>query len=329
MFHEGQLVSELKELNNYLKERRSAGGSTAHRRELAMRKGDFIPLSTLRKKEISSLFRGRSLVGVDGSLATYGASYPYTVTFFRALAHITSSQDEGQKVWTQEILSPLLPKYREKIEKYLEEGQGHDEVMAHLRWKMLATLEAEVALEAMRSDPRLLLLDGGFARLRTHAPEIWTQLKAGSLQKGLFLLGITEEIATSSLVQKIIPKGEQGGIGVIGDREFLFGILESGEIYRLHGEESGEEGRLYARFAGHPQVVAVDYLQEQSDDLGPALNFLYTITPSHGRGFPMWLDVVDEEVRLAKEEVEAMISTSLAPDLAEVFLRPLRASRDL
>ena len=44
--------------------------------------------------------------------------------------------------------------------------------------------------------------------------------------------------------------------------------------------------------------------------------------------FP-WLDVVDAEVRLSKEEVDAMIATYLDPAMAEVFLRPLRASREL
>ncbi|MEG3068731.1 MAG: hypothetical protein RQM95_11160 [Syntrophaceticus schinkii] len=82
MLHEDQLVSELKELNNYLEKRHRVGGTTGERRQQAEQKGVFAPLSGLSGKEISSFFQGRPLVGVDGSLATYGASYPYVVTFF-------------------------------------------------------------------------------------------------------------------------------------------------------------------------------------------------------------------------------------------------------
>jgi len=39
--------------------------------------------------------------------------------------------------------------------------------------------------------------------------------------------------------------------------------------------------------------------------------------------------VVDAEVRLRKEQVEAMIAACLDPAMVEVFLRPLRANREL
>lgn len=117
MLHEDQLVSELKELNNYLEKRHRVGGTTGERRQQAEQKGVFAPLSGLSGKEISSFFQGRPLVGVDGSLATYGASYPYVVTFFRALAHTTSSGSSNERIWVQEIFSPLLPRYQEKMEE--------------------------------------------------------------------------------------------------------------------------------------------------------------------------------------------------------------------
>jgi hypothetical protein len=329
LLHEDQLVSELKELNNYLEKRHRVGGTTGERRQQAEQKGVFAPLSGLSGKEISSFFQGRPLVGVDGSLATYGASYPYVVTFFRALAHTTSSGSSNERIWVQKIFSPLLPRYQEKMEERISKGQNPDEAMAHLRWETLATLEAKAALQVLESRPRLVVFDGGFARLKMHAPQIWNELKVTALEQEVLLLGVTEEIATCSLAQTLIAEGEQGLPGLMGDREILFGLLQPGETYRLHEGDSGEQGRLYARFARHPQVVAVDYLRDQESVFEPALNFLYSITPSHGRGFPLWLDVVDAEVRLSREEVEAMIATCLDPAMAEVFLRPLRASREL
>lgn len=215
------------------------------------------------------------------------------------------------------------------MESHISKGQRPDEAMAHLRWEILAKLEAEVAEKTLALRPRLVVLDGGFARLKMHAPEIWSRLKITALEQDVLLLGVTEEIATSSLVRTFTQKDDPGFTGVMGDREILFGLLQPGETYQLHEGNSGEQGRLYARFARHPQVVAVDYLREQESSLEPALNFLYSITPSHGRGIPLWIDVVDAEVRLSREEVEAMIATCLDPAMAEVFLRPLRASREL
>jgi hypothetical protein len=327
---EDRLLAELRELNEYLEKRYKQGGTTAERRGRAAEKGVFAPLSALQGEEISSFFQGRALAGIDGSMTTEGASYPYQLTFFRALALLTAAGSNKQSIWAEEIFSPLLPRYRSKIEEQLGGGRGTEETMAHLRWETLARLEAEVARRAAALRPRLLVLDGGFGRLKEHTPHIWSDLKGAALEDDVLLLGVTEEIAASSLAEKLCPPDKAAASpGLMGDREVLFGLLRPGETYRLHEEESGDRGRLYVRFAAHPQVVAVDYLKGQESGLEPALNFLYSITPSHGRGFPLWLDVVDAEVRLRREEVEAMIASSLQPAMAEVFLRPLRASREL
>lgn len=329
MLPEDLLISELKELNRYLDRRHRVGGNTGERRQRACQTGVFASLSGLSGEEIRSFFQGRPLAGVDGSLATYGASYPYVITFFRALAKTTSLGSTGERIWAQEIFSPLLPRYQEKMEERLGQGLNPDDIMAHLRWETLATLEAQMAERTLALRPRLLVMDGGFARLEMHAPEIWKRVTDASLKQGVLVLGVTEEIATCSLAKTFALEGDSDFPGVMGDREILFGLLEPGEIYQQHEENNGGKERLYARFARHPQVVAVDYLNEQKSEIKKALNFLYTITPTHGRGFPLWLDVVDAEVRLTREQVEAMITTCLDPAMAEVFLRPLRASREL
>ncbi len=326
---EDKLVDELKGLNTYLENRSRVVGSQGERRQRAEEKGIFTSLRRLSGKEISSFFQGKPLVGVDGSLVTYGASYPYLLTFLRALAYATSAGGGHQRIWEQEIFSPLLPRYQQIIDEHLSAGQTPEEAMAHLRWGILAQIETKVAVQAVSLKPRLLLLDGGFERLKEHAPDMWKELKAAALREDVLLLGVTEEIATCSLMKILGFDQDPLCPGVMGDREILFGMLRPGEMYRLKERTRGEKGRLYVRFAGHPQVVAVDYLLEQEEGLEPALNFLYTITPAHGRGIPLWLDVVDAEVRLRKEQVEAMIAACLDPAMVEVFLRPLRANREL
>lgn len=329
MLPQDQLISELKELNEYLDKRHRMGGTIEERRQRAQQKGVFANLSKLSVEEIASFFQGMPLVGVDGSLVNYGASYPYVLTFFRALAHTTSSSGSRERIWEQEVFAPLLPRYQGKIAEHIGRGQDAEEALAHLRWGILATLEAKVAVQALKAEPRLLVLDGGFARLKNHAPEIWNSLKDEVLEREVLMVGVTEEIATCALAQTFSPAGESDSPRVVGDREILFGLLEPGEIYQLYEGEGGEKGRFYVRFARHPQVVAVDYLKAQGNEVKTALNFLYSITPSYGRGIPLWLDVVDAEVRLTREEAEAMIATCLDPAVAEVFLRPLRANREL
>lgn len=324
---EEYLCAELKELNSYLRKRRHAGGSRRERRERALQQGVFTDLHHLSAAEIRSFFKERPLAGVDGSFISYGASYPYLIVFFRALARTTAPGD-GNRIWKEGVFSPLLPRFQERLSDKLEQRMAPEAAIAHLRWEMLAELEAEVSEDALkREKPRLLLLDGGFARLEEHAPEIWERVRDAALAEGTVVLGVTEEIATCSLAQTLL--GGSGFPGDFADREVLFGLLEPGEVYQQKGGLSRDKGRVYVRFARHPQVVAVDYLLEQQQELLRALNFLSTITPQYGRGFPLWLDVVDAEVRLTREQVEALLATYLDPALTEVFLRPLRESREL
>ncbi|HHW40862.1 MAG TPA: DNA double-strand break repair nuclease NurA [Syntrophomonadaceae bacterium] len=321
------MITEIKELNKFLRERRLAGGTSTERRLQAGREGSFFRLRRLTGEEIRSFFQGHPLVGVDGSFNNYGASFPYVVTFFRALARSSRPDPQtGERIWAHRIFSPLLPRYREQVREKLELGLEPEDALARLRWEILATLEAEVGKQALiMKKPRLLLWDGGFARLEAHAAATWQQIRDEALQQGTIMLGVTEEIATASLVQALSP--DAGDIW--GDREVLYGLLKPGEVFCRQERGGSKRKRVYVRFASHPQVVAVDYLPEQEQELAAALNFLYTITPSHGRGFPLWLDVVDAEVRITREEMEALLATYLDPVLTEVYLRPLRSRREL
>jgi hypothetical protein len=53
-----QLISELKELNEYLEKRHRMEGTTEERRQRAKQKGVFADLSKLSAEEIASFFQG-------------------------------------------------------------------------------------------------------------------------------------------------------------------------------------------------------------------------------------------------------------------------------
>lgn len=324
------LVVELKELNGALARRQQAAGSAAMRRSLAQQIGRITQLHYLCPEEIRALLGDSPLVGVDGSFGSCGASFPYLVTFFRALARSTRQGVAGNKYWTDKIFSPLLSKDQARVQGLLDQGLNPEDALAHIRWETLAAMEAEAGEAALeRERPRILLWDGGFARLATHAPAIWERIKAGVLRQGTIMLGVAEEIATRTLVKQMSETGDTPAEAFAGwaDREQLYGMLQPGEIFRVHGHLDApcRWGRIYARLSRHPQAIAVDYLAEQAGDLEAAMNFLYTVTPAHGRGFPLWLDVVDAEVRITADQVEALLAAYLDPALRELFLRPLRA----
>ncbi|KUK31874.1 MAG: NurA-like protein [Thermoanaerobacterales bacterium 50_218] len=324
---DNELIGELRELNTFLQERNRARGSREGRRLLAGRKGKFFPLRRLQKSEIQEFFQDAPLVGVDGSLNTFGASFPCQVTLFRALAKSSRKEPGEGEIWAAEVFSPLLPDHQKMVEEEQKMGLGIEEALARVRWKLLASLEVKVgrrALEKFR--PRMILWDGAFARLETHAPEAWKELRERALSEGVLMLGITEEIATSVLSRQLEIPAEASGL--TADREILFDLLDPGEAFYLEEQEKEGKGRVYVRFSWHPQVIAVDYLPEQEEVLPEALSFLYTITPSRGRGFPLWLDVVDAEVRLTAAHLEGFLAAHLDPHLVELFLRPLRWQRD-
>ncbi len=332
------LIAELRELNRSLDRRRRASGTVFDRRRLALQHGFVNALHRLGGQEIHSLFNGSGMVGVDGSLNTRGASFPYTVTLFRALARSTRPGKTGERFWAYRVFSPLLAQHRAAMQAQLDQGLEPEEILARIRWGTLATLEAEVGQDALeREKPRLLLWDGGFARLEAHAPAIWEQLQASALRQGTIMLGVTEEIATRALAGSLLDTEEKAAESCTpgafrereADREFLYGVLQPGEAFRTVAPagRTSRWGRVYTRLARHPQVIAVDYLTGQAGELEAALNWLYTITPSHGRGFPLWLDVVDHEVRLTGEQMEALLAACLDPALQELFLKPLRARR--
>ncbi len=328
------LAAELKELNGALARRQQAAGGTAMRRNLAQQIGKIAPLRYLGPEEIRALFGDSPLVGVDGSFGSCGASFPYTATFFRALARSTRRGAAGNRFWAYKVFSPLLSKDQARVQWLLDQGINPDDALAHIRWETLAAMETQMGEAALeREHPRILLWDGGFARLEKHAPAIWGRIKNGALQKGAIMLGVTEEIATQVLVEQVseIEDALKGAFTGWADREFLYGLLQPGEILRVHKQTNSpcRWNRVYARLSGHPQAIAVDYLAEQAGDLDDAMNFLYTVTPAHGRGFPLWLDVVDAEVRITAEQVEVLLAAYLDPDLRELFLSPLRARRDL
>lgn len=304
-------------------ERQGKRGTRGKYRELLAGKGaSFYPLRMLSAAEVQVLAKGRPLVGVDGSVNTYGG-YPRVIAFLQAAAKVTFSREGKKKVTAARVLSPLFPEGRAEMESLLAQGLGGEEAFFRLQGQFLASLELEVATQALEVfRPFLLLFDGGFTRLASHASVLWETYQEKAFTQGVFTVGVIEEVASNSLVS-LLGLGEDVPAG---DRPLLFGLLDPGECLFLPRPAKGRWLTAFARLSVHPQAIGFDFFSTQRKEILEIFNYLYTITPRQGRGFPLWLDLVDAEVRLTQADVSFLME-ALGIDLKERFFTPLRSFR--
>ncbi|MFD1427978.1 hypothetical protein JOD24_002196 [Kroppenstedtia sanguinis] len=258
-----------------------------------------------------------TLVGVDGSVNTTPGTHPHTLSVFQALAKGT----RGEEKWSADLYTPLL----EKEEEEGEEGQLARE--AKHRGRLLAGLEIQVALYAIRNwTPRVVMMDGSLLHFLIDHAEGWDELVEVAEQAGVLLVGVTEEIGTKSLARALFP--EQGNYS---DREILFGVMKPGEAYISPEMDPAGTGlwKTVLSPAKHPQPVGVDGLLSQSDAREDLVRLVHTLTPAQGRGIPLWLDIVDQEVRVTDALVQAMVEQYIDPDLRHRLLVPKRSDRIL
>lgn len=116
------------------------------------------------------------------------------------------------------------------------------------------------------------------------------------------------------------------------DGDLLWGMLEYGEVLEVsraakgtapmgNGPGDAEEMPIrtwFMRSARDPGVVGLDMLDEQVQSMGRIADYLFTLSPADGRGIPIWLDIVDREVRLTHVEMEAYAQL-LEPQIQRVF----------
>ncbi|HHY48058.1 MAG TPA: DNA double-strand break repair nuclease NurA [Firmicutes bacterium] len=335
VFDEGIKV-RLRELNDRLATRRAGRpGFDDFRRLLEANLGRFVSLAPISEDEIDSWAQGRPVVGVDGSVNSYGESYPYVLHIFQASARTTRPLDGKDHLTCSSVVSPLFPEDRRALEderdRLMREDKPLELAWEGLRHRRLAELEVEVAIRAVNEiRPFLVIFDGGFMRYVVQAFDKWNEYRRVSLEQGVISVGVIEETATK-LIAEVLGDKLPPGLRDEHDRSLLFGVLREGEALGIREDIRFKRSEFYtafARFSRHPQAIACDFFREQVDHVKEVLDFLYTITPQGGRGMPLWLDIVDQEVRITGQDLEMMLSLYLDRDLMEMFLRPHRDRRD-
>ena len=110
----------------------------------------------------------------------------------------------------------------------------------------------------------------------------------------------------------------------------LYDLLEAvADECEIVGVEVTDTGlwKVVLRPSGSPQPVGIDGLISQWEHRGDLIRLCRTLTPETGRGIPLWLDIVDAEVRVTDPLIEAMVEEYIDPDLLHRLLVPKRSER--
>ncbi|MCS1352363.1 DNA double-strand break repair nuclease NurA [Mechercharimyces sp. CAU 1602] len=277
--------------------------------------GSFFTVRKWSDAELTAWLDGTSIMGVDGSVNSTTGPHPHNLSLFQALAKGTTGEEE----WGADVYTPLLAAEEEQ-----EEG-GMLAREARKRGAQLSGLELDVAKKAMITyRPKVMMMDGSLLHFQMDDWHKWQEVRKVALEQGVLLIGVSEEIGTRGIAQKLYPKHPGRS-----DREFLYGRLMMGEGFESKHYTSMGEGMWKVAFRSSlsPQPIGVDGLIEQQAQQQELMDLLYTLTPEQGRGIPLWLDIVDSEVRVTNQLLHAMIEQYIDPALRHRLFLSKRADR--
>ena len=266
------------------------------------------------QERLKDLYERGGLVGVDGSVNKKGGAYPHYIELYRGLAKSTLYRD--RQVSLVDIYSPM-------DKPLLDEEEDLKE-----RNKRLATIEVEAALESINDlRPKVILMDGGLIRYNIYAEDIWQDLRLRCEQEDIVLIGLIKDIKTSIIGEYM----DKGGDLKFYDRELLFGQLDYGQYLIIDDAVNKKEGYVSAflRTALGPDIVGMDMLESQRAYLEDMADLIFSITPEDSRGVPLWLDIVDGEVKVSDALMKAMMENYLDRGLYERFFISERDKRSV
>ncbi len=272
--------------------------------------GKFYKIEKWKDEKIKDWLSGKTLVGVDGSVNSTKGLQTRTLSVFQALAKGT----KGEEKWATDVYTPLLE----------EEGQDQARQAQH-RGKLLSRLELEVTQFAIEKwQPKAVMLDGSLFHFYIDHIEDWQKAAKVAEEKGVYLVGVTEEIGSQGLVKEVYPE-----LKGWSDRDLLYGVLEVGEAFEWEdwSPVGSQMWKMALRSSRSPLPIGLDGLEAQKEMRFDLVSLVYTLTPEQGRGIPFWLDIVDNQVRVTDPLVETLVEQYIDPDLRHRIFMPKRNER--
>lgn len=308
------LEGQLREVNKNLKDKYDfifSLDNDTFRKELTENVGRLIEMEKFPKDKLSKYKR---TVGVDGSNNRSGGAFPHFIEIFQGLAKST----DGNEVYKNKVYTPTLNDiYEDK----------------NLSQKYLATIEIETALEYINKyDFDYLMMDGGFIRYKINCLDLFTELRETCEAKNIILFGVIKDLKTN-VIARSLEIDES-----IYDREILFNRLKTGEAVLIRNEINKKfikdglgEGfsSAFMRTSKFPGAVGLDILDTQEKYLEEISKLIYTLTPMSSRGVPLWLDIVDKDVKITDEILTTLLEEYLDRDVYERFFISERDKRSL
>lgn len=293
------------------------------RRFISENVGQIKTMEKLDKKLLLNYEKAGGIVGVDGSNNKIGGAYPHFVEVYQALAKSTLIKEDP--IFLTDLYSPL---YTEEIENPLEDNERIIEEKRNIK---LSTLEVEAAIESVKKyKPYAILMDGGLIRYNIYAYEKWLELRSLCEDEGIILVGVIKDIKTS-IIGDTMKERDANIKQVFYDRELLFGQLDYGEMIIIYDEvnKKGNQGysSVFLRSSLQPSVVGMDIIDSQRGHLEEMANLVFTLTPENSRGVPLWLDIVDKEVKISDNIMRALMERYLDRDVYERFFVSERDKR--
>lgn len=308
------LEGQLREVNKSLRNKYDfifSLDNDAFRKELTENVGRLIKMEKFTKEKLSKYKR---TVGVDGSNNRSGGAFPHFIEIFQGLAKST----DGNEIYKNKVYTPTLNDiYEDK----------------NLSQKYLATIEIETALEYIdKYDFDYLMMDGGFIRYKINCLNLFTELRETCEAKNIILFGVIKDLKTN-VIARSLEIDES-----IYDREILFNRLKTGEAVLIRNEINKKfikdglgEGfsSAFMRTSKFPGAVGLDILDTQERYLEEISSLIYTLTPMSSRGVPLWLDIVDRDVKITDEILTTLLEEYLDRDVYERFFISERDKRSL
>ncbi|MDU5595989.1 MULTISPECIES: DNA double-strand break repair nuclease NurA [Peptoniphilus] len=309
-----ELEEQIKSVNLNLKDKYDFVfkiNNSNFREKLNLNVGKIIKMKKFEKKD---LIKYKKTVGVDGSNNISGGAFPHFIEIFQGLAKST----DGNEVYKTRVYTPTLN------ERYGEKN---------LSQEFLAKIEIETALEYIdKYDLDYLMMDGGFIRYKIHCLDLFKELREVCEEKNIVLFGVIKDIKTNVIARSLnFDKS-------IYDREILFNRLGLGEALLIRNEinkkyienDLGEGfSSAFMRTSKFPGAIGADILDTQEKYFEEVCSLIYTLTPMSSRGVPLWLDIVDKEVKITDEILKMLLEEYLDRDIYERFFISERDKRTL
>lgn len=310
------LIDEVSHLNERLKNRKNISKlSRKNVRDLITDEIGKIKVydrfSVDRLKEIK---QDGCICVVDGSVNRIGANYPNYVEFFQSMALLSSDQEPLVKA---DILCPLVDEFSERDQFQISKE------------KLCAT-ELAVAIEAVsHHDIKILMMDGTLMRYSLEAEDLYNDLVELCDMKGVFLVGVVEEINTKIIMNTFNENGVN--VGMLFDREALFNVLDMNEGFVVEEYKSRKEEydieQAFIRTSKDPCVIAIDIPSQNMDDFDEIISFVLTLSDENTRGVPFLLDLVDKKTRIDNKQAEILAKKYLDTEMYQSIFRSQRSKR--